>query len=84
MAELPKWIHDKSWMVYRVIKRDNVIGENPDDGTTVSSQLKFTFANLFEALFYGYSDTAIYSIKDASYNGHDPIATTIIRVVSNL
>lgn len=84
MGELPKWFHDKSWMVYRVISKDNVTGENPDDGRIVSSKLRFSATNLFDAFFHGYSESAIYEIEDAHFNGHHPIATTIINVASNI
>lgn len=84
MTELPKWLHDKSWMVYRVMSKDNVTGENPEDGKTVSSKLKLTGANVFEAFFHGYSQSAIYEIEDAHFNGRHPIATTIINVASNM
>ena len=70
----------KNWMIVRVLKKDKITGEAPESGTELSGTLLITLANLFDAIFHGYSPAASYDIEPVVYQADNLVATSLTKV----
>jgi hypothetical protein len=68
--EIPHTILDPEWMVYRVLKRDRVVGTDAHSKNEISGQLERSIGNLARALIFGIagydnalSDFPVYKLK---------------------
>lgn len=70
----------KNWMIVRVLRKDTITGEAPESGTQLSGTLLITVANLFDAIFHGYSPAASYDIAPVVYQNANLVATSLTKV----